>query len=225
MCPDTRHSRADRGSVRLNERDLRAIEWLFDMVAIFERDVPRMITPMSPISVSAARSIVTRWAKAGVAQADPVLAHQGRLVRLTGKGRTLVSSEGDLAEPVTSSVTNHIHLALVSRARLGIERHGIAGAPVRRWTSERQWRHENNGRRDDGDYVPNGVAHLANGEVGLVHVGHTAVEIDMIRLRLPELVDTCPLMIIVVPAELMAAARDLFGPLSAGRPRLEFVAL
>ncbi|WP_018635930.1 hypothetical protein [Parafrankia elaeagni] len=50
------------------------------MYAVFENDLPDVLDPARPISTNAARSIVTRWASAGVAYAEPVLANQGRLV-------------------------------------------------------------------------------------------------------------------------------------------------
>lgn len=224
-----KEARADRGRVRLNERDLHAIEWIFDMGAIFEKDIPALVTPASPISKNAARSIVSRWEKAGVAHAEAVLAHQGRLVRLTREGRALVSGDNFVevtlsgAVAVPGVVASDVYRAMVSRARLRIERHGIVGTQVRRWVSERQWRHQNADHPGSDGYSPNGVVHLESGELGLVHVGHTTVAVEALRPSIAELMRSFPLIVLVVPTELVSIAEEFRAALPPGQARVEVV--
>ncbi|MCK9923012.1 hypothetical protein MXD61_14225 [Frankia sp. AgPm24] len=220
--------RADSGHVRLNERDLNAIEWIFDMGAIFEVDIQQLVSPKAPLSRNAVRSVVRRWEKAGVVRAEPILAGRGRLVRLTTEGACLVS-EGTLDVPAQEvTPTRSVRHALAGRARLQIERSSVATLQMRGWVSERQWRLENVASTMAGDHVPHGVVVFDAGVVGMVHVAHTAVELGRLRLLLADIFQRHPFVIAVVPPELTAAARLLVAVQAADTAttaRLEVVEL
>lgn len=200
--------RADQGKVRLNPRDLHALEWIFDMYAIFETDLPDVLDPARPISKNAARSIVARWSTAGVAYAEPVLANQGRLVRLTSDGDQLVSTRGGPSLTTTqSAAATAVHHAMVARARLRLERDGVSGLKVESWLSERQWRTENQHQVMAGEHTPDGIVHLSNGCVCLVQVGHTRVEFARIRSTLVELLGKYGTVIVAIPVDIADLAQ------------------
>ncbi|MCM3885615.1 hypothetical protein [Frankia sp. R82] len=195
--------RADEGKVRLNTRDLRAIEWIFDMYAAFETDIPEILDPDRIISRNATRSIVTRWVNAGVAHAEPVLANQGRLVRLTSDGEQFVStSDGAPAAPPGAPAAA-VHHAMVARARLSLERNGVSGMAVRRWLSERQWRIENEHLIAAGGHVPDGIIYLENGRSCVLQVGHTSVEVARIRSLLEKLLENHKIVVVAIPGDVM----------------------
>lgn len=206
--------RADQGTVRLNTRDLHALEWIFDMHAVFETDLPDVLNPARLISKNAARSIVTRWANAGVAYAEPVLANQGRLVRLTPDGERLVST-GDRASPVAApgAAAAAVHHAMVARARLRLERDGLPDLVVVGWLSERQWRMENRSQVAAGEQIPDGIARLDSGDLCPVHVGHTGVEFIRIRSTIMDLLGKYGTVIVAVPGDIAPLAQSTWnGP-------------
>lgn len=219
--------RADVGKVRLNRRDLRAIEWIFDMGAIFEIDMSVLLSPTTPISVSAVRSVVRRWEKLGVAQAEPVLARQGRLVRLTVDGVFFVSGVEEHAQVVNQQGAAFVHQALMSRVRLRIERTATAAGPVHGWTSERLWRLENAADVTADAHVPHGLIRLADGDQGAVYLAHTAGELNRFQLRLAAICRRHPFVIVAGRAELFSREMTTaLGDLAAqAGGRLSFVGL
>ncbi|MCM3884733.1 hypothetical protein [Frankia sp. R82] len=209
MTESSLKRRADSGHIRLNGRDLNAIEWIYDMGAIFEVDISQLVSPKAPLSRNAVRSVVRRWEKAGVVRAEPMLAGKGRLVRLTTEGAHLVS-EGTLDVPVQGGTsTRSVRHALAGRARLQIERSGVATLQMRGWVSERQWRLENVANTTVGAHIPHGIVVFDADVVGMVHVAHTAVELSRLRLLLADISRRHPFVIAAVPPELAVAARLL----------------
>ncbi|MCK9923017.1 hypothetical protein MXD61_14250 [Frankia sp. AgPm24] len=169
-----------------------------------------MVSPKRSLSRNAVRSVVRRWEKAGVVQADPVLAGEGRLVRLTAEGALLVSDDtagGLLA--MAETPTRAVRQALASRVRLRIERSGVSTLRAHGWVSERQWRLENAATVTAGDHVPHGIALLDGGVAAMVHVTRTAVELNRLRLLLAEIHRRYPFVIVAVPADLTDVTRLL----------------
>lgn len=219
--------RADVGKVRLNRRDLGALEWIFDMGAIFEIDMSVLLSPTMPISVSAVRSVVRRWEKLGVARAEPVLARQGRLVRLTLDGVFLVSGIEEHAQVVPQQGAAFVHQALMSRVRLRIEGTPTAAGPVRGWTSERLWRLENAADVTADAHVPHGLIRLADGGQAAVYLAHTAGELNRFQLRLAAIYRRHPFVVIAGRADLFShEMTTVLGDLAAqAGGRLSFVGL
>ncbi|WP_020572304.1 hypothetical protein [Parafrankia discariae] len=189
------------------------------MYAVFESDLPDVLDPIRLISKNAARSIVTRWANAGVAYAEPVLANQGRLVRLTPDGEKLVSTGGVPSPTAASGVAaTAVHHAMVARTRLRLERDGLSDLVVVGWLSERQWRMENRSRVAAGEQVPDGMARLDNGDLCLVQVGHTRIEFMRIRSIVIDLLGKYETVIVAVPGDIASLVQstwnepDLSGP-------------
>ncbi|MCK9923015.1 hypothetical protein MXD61_14240 [Frankia sp. AgPm24] len=198
------------------------------MGAVFEVDMPALFSPGLPMSVSSVRSVVRRWEKLGVARAEPMIAHQGRLVRLTAEGAILVTDCDEDAYVAThEGFTVAVHRALVSRARLRIEGSAMAAGPVDGWMSERAWRLENAGAVSSGDYVPHGMVLLVDGDPGVVYVAHTAAELVRFRLRLAEICRRHPFVVVVARSDLLdAAITTQLGDLAVSTGgRLEFVDL
>ncbi len=172
------------------------------MGAIFEVDIPVLLSPELPISINAARSVVRRWEKAGVVQAEAMLARQGRLVRLTATGMLLMTEHGGGADVRAQTSALAVHWALASRVRLRIEEAALGAGPMRGWVSERQWRLDNADAVSSGDYVPHGMVLLADGSVGAVHIAHTAVELNWLQSQLAEISRNHPRIVIAVPPDL-----------------------
>ncbi|MCM3884735.1 hypothetical protein [Frankia sp. R82] len=180
------------------------------MGAIFEIDIQFLVSPKQPLSRNAVRSVVRRWEKAGVVRAEPVLAGEGRLVRLTVEGALLVSDDtADGLPAAAETPTRSVRHALASRARLQIERSGVSDLQAHGWVSERQWRLENAATAAAGGHVPHGIALLDGGVGALVHVTRTAVELNRLRLLLADIDRQYPFVIAAVPSDLTGAARLL----------------
>lgn len=169
------------------------------MRAAFESDISEILGPEHPISKNAARAVVKRWENAGVASADPVLAGQGRLVRLTAEGTRLVSSMELESDGAATSAAGAVRHAMVARARLRIENAGVGGSRVLAWISERQWRHENEAALHTGSHVPDGFVRLDGGMTGVVQVGHTRVEVARLRPLIAKIARHHPVVVLAVP--------------------------
>ncbi|MCM3922935.1 hypothetical protein ND748_14860 [Frankia sp. AiPs1] len=210
MSETRRQTRADKGSIRLNRRDLFALEWIYDMVAIFESDIPHLLDPRKPITRNAVRAIVRRWESAGVVHAEHALTYQGRLVHLTRAGTRLVlRADLDTAPAVDASAVEIIHQALVARARLRIEERGVAGAPVQGWMSARRWRVENTLQVEYNVLDPDGLVCLEDGTVAVVQLCHTVVEIQRLQPFLAGLSVQYPVVLLAIPQDLRARAENV----------------
>ncbi len=210
MTEIQRRTRADKGAIRLNRRDLLALEWIYDMEAIFEADIPQLLEPEKPITRNAVRAVVRRWENAGVVDAEHAVTYQGRLVQVTSAGKRLVvRAELDTVETAVSPVIGGLHRALVSRARLRIEARGVAGASVDEWVSARRWRLENvvPVRHEMPD--PDGLVHLDNGTISVVLLCHTLTEIQRLHSFLPVLGAEYPTVLLVVPQDLLEKTKKL----------------
>ncbi|CAJ61921.1 MULTISPECIES: hypothetical protein [Frankia] len=210
MADIQRRTRADKGSIRLNRRDLFALEWIYDMVAIFESDIPHLLDPQRLITRNAVRAVVRRWESAGIVHAEHALTYQGRLVHLTPTGVHLViRADLDTVPIAVSHPMGVIHQALVARARLRIEEEGVVGTQVRGWVSARQWHVENMDAVRPGVPVPDGLVLLDGGVVGVVQLGHTVVEIQRLQPFLVKLELQYPMVLLVIPQDLLARAEQL----------------
>ncbi|WP_018635931.1 hypothetical protein [Parafrankia elaeagni] len=110
-----------------------------------------------------------------------------------------------------SAATTAVHHAMVARARLRLERDGVAGLDVDGWLSERQWRAENQSRVTAGEHVPDGIARLGDGRACLVRVGHTRVEFARIQSIFEEILGKCGTVVVAVPGEFAAFAQSAQG--------------
>ncbi len=201
---------ADKGSIRLNRRDLFALEWIYDMAAIFESDIPHLLDPKKPITRNAVRAIVRRWESAGIVHAGHALTYQGRLVHLTQAGtRLVIRADLDTAPVADSPVMEVIHQALVARARLRIEARGVAGTPVQTWVSARRWRVENMRKVEYDMPDPDGLVCLEDGRVGVVQLCHTVVEVQRLQPFLAGLSVQYPVVLLAIPQDLLARVEDV----------------
>jgi endonuclease YncB( thermonuclease family) len=173
-----RRTRSDAGTVRLTVRDLAALAWLADMKAIYETDLAVLLARVSDRQRSglrAARYVLSRWQRAGVAEARKLVAGRPRIVRLSARGAALVDVAGFRE---TAEVTAY-HQCEVSRLRLWLEaRPSPTLGQLTHWESERMFRADldalglaRRGERGrDRVHVPDGVATYASGDRVAVEV-------------------------------------------------------
>ncbi len=215
MTTATRQRRSDAGQVRLTGRDLAVFQWLTDMKAVYEDDIPALIGRMPPVSGAVAgqrpgpracRALILRWKRAGFAEARKLIADRPRIVRLNRTGAALVGVD---TFRETSEVTAY-HQCEVSRVRLYLEsrRSPSLGALVH-WESERAFRSDLDAlglaRRgqlaSDQVHVPDGVATYENGQ-------RVAIEVERsvkAPVRLARIVER---LLTEYPVTLYAVARN-----------------
>lgn len=196
-------TRADAGKPRLTRRDLATLEWLEDMRAIYETDLAVLLGRLDgrhPVSPTAVRKTIRRWAELGLARAEKAFAHEPRFVWLTNEGARLVGAE-HWREPGWAVLR---HTALVARVRLWLERRGLAGQPVTEWFSERRWRQMYQEAVRVGAHVPDGVATTPDDvfaiEVELSDKGPTKTLSTAVRLT-----QAYPNVVYVVPGQSQTA--------------------
>ena len=194
---NSKKERSDKGTVRINGRDLRCLHWLLDMGAAYEDDLTLVLSPDQRLSSGAAKAVVRRWQVAGLARADALLADRGRIVRLTENAARLL---GDVARWEDRSVMAAVHTAEVARTRLLLERWtSLAQIPVVSWTTPYQWRLENERAVAAGFHVPDGVVRHTDGSIAAVQVERInrgvayarSVAVDLLR-RFPRTIYAFP---------------------------------
>lgn len=162
-------TRADAGIPRLTPRDREMLELLADLRCMWEPDVAVLLGRLSgrgPVSASAVRSALRRWDKLQLVGAQKLYAGEPRLVWLKTAGARM-ADEQHWTEPGWAIMR---HTAEVARIRLWLDKRGIAGQAVVRWTSERVWRRLYAQEIRAGAHVPDGVAQMADGTVYALEV-------------------------------------------------------
>lgn len=174
-----RVERSDKGTVRVNSRDMAAMEFLGDMKAAYEPDLAVMLSRHTGrvVTESATKQTINRWRRAGLVDATKVLADHPRIVSLARNGAELL---GERFRSDTSP-WGHVHTAEISRVRLWLEEGSTPFGPVTDWRSEKRFRQDNFAPGADQGHVVDGTVTFASGVVAAVEVERTAK--DAARLQ------------------------------------------
>jgi hypothetical protein len=181
-----RRLRSDAGTVRLTVRDVAVFGWLADMKAIYETDLATLVARMPPApgavaghrpSARSIRDVLSRWQRAGYADARKLIGDRPRIIRLLRGGAALVGVDSFRE---TSPITAY-HQCEVSRLRLWLEsRPSPSLGKLTHWESERIFRADlaalglSRARSDrDRVHVPDAVATYASGDRVAVEVERT----------------------------------------------------
>lgn len=82
-----RGRRADRGVVRLTDRDIASLRWIGEQYAIRVDQLSCLLgRPANPVSDSTARGVVSRWVRAGFADYRKLIAGEPGFVWATRRG-------------------------------------------------------------------------------------------------------------------------------------------
>lgn len=161
-----RSRRADKGIVRLTERDVASLHWIGEQYAVRIDQLARLLgRPTAPVSDSTARGVVSRWVRAGLAESKKLIAGEPGFVWLTRRGLRQVDLPYKPWEP-SVGILNHVYW--VNQVRLSVEsRHAKA-----KWTPEREL------RQGAAMQTFDGKAHVADGEL-LLDRGTVAIEVEL----------------------------------------------
>lgn len=169
-----RSRRADKGIVRLTERDAASLHWIGEQYAVRIDQLARLLgRPTAPVSDSTARGVVSRWVRAGFAESKKLIAGEPGFVWLTRRGLRQIDLSYKPWEP-SVGVLNHVYW--VNQVRLSVEsRHANAGA---RWIPEREL------RQGAAMQTFDGKVHVADGELRLDR-GTVAIEVELTAKSVP----------------------------------------
>jgi hypothetical protein len=139
--PGKRKHRSDMGNVLVTERDWRVLLWLAEQYAcrldqvqyLLGQDAGRGVKVEGQISESAARLVVARWERAGLAAHKKVFVKEPSWVWLTAKA---LHEFGLSYKPNIPSLVSLNHIYAVNQVRMTVEREH----PDDIWISERQIR-------------------------------------------------------------------------------------
>jgi hypothetical protein len=167
-----RSRRADRGIVRLTERDVASLHWIGEQYAVRIDQLARLLgRPTAPVSDSTARGVVSRWVRAGLAESKKLIAGEPGFVWLSRRGLRQVDLAYKPWEP-SVGILNHVYW--VNQVRLSVEaRH--AGA---KWIPEREL------RQGAAMQTFDGKVHVADGELRLDR-GTVAIEVELTAKSVP----------------------------------------
>lgn len=127
--------RADKGSIRLTERDIASLLWIGDQYAIRMDQLAKLLGRGAgkTLSESTTRAALGRWVRAGFAQSRKVMVGEPGYVWLTSAGLREVGLSFKRWEP-SASTTSHLYWTNQVRHYIE-ERH-----PEFAWRSERHMR-------------------------------------------------------------------------------------
>lgn len=161
-----RSRRADKGIVRLTERDVASLHWIGEQYSVRIDQLARLLgRPTAPVSDSTARGIVSRWVRAGLADSRKLIAGEPGFVWLTRRGLRQVDLTYKPWEP-SVGILNHVFW--VNQVRLSVESR-YAGA---KWIPEREL------RQGAAMQTFDGKIHVADGELRLDR-GTVAIEVEL----------------------------------------------
>lgn len=167
-----RGRRADKGVVRLTDRDIASLRWVGEQYATrFDQLAYLLGQSTAPVSDSTARGVVSRWVRAGLAESKKLIAGKPGFVWLTRKGLRQVDLPYKPWEP-SIGILNHVYW--VNQVRSSVEvRH--AGA---KWIPEREL------RQGAAMQTFDAKVHVADGELCLDR-GTVAIEVELSPKSVP----------------------------------------
>ena len=157
--PVTRKRRRDAGQTQITVRDLMVLPWVGEQYAVrldqLQLLLARVADPTAELEegtgLDAARHVLGRWEKLGLAASRKVYADQPRWLWLTSKGLSRLERRYRFKTPAENRFA---HYHAVNQVRLYLE--GARYAPEARWRPER-------------DLIPEGArlgeTHYVDGEV------------------------------------------------------------
>lgn len=168
-APPPRRRRRDFGSIRLNDRDLRALGIVAEHWAVQVPRLGEVLTHFDPrglnVSAEAARKVVSRWHRAGLVETGVILSSHPPYVWATSRGLHTVGREH--YRPLSPAAVTLPHLDAVLRVRIA---KGVLDPSM--WVSERALRSAAP-RNQTGTRV-----HFPDGEA-LVQSGRIAIEVEL----------------------------------------------
>ena len=167
-----RGGRADKGVVRLTDRDIASLRWVGEQYAVRIDQLTRLLgRPSSAVSDSTARGVVARWVRAGLAESKKLIAGEPGFVWVTRRGLRHVDLPYKPWEP-SVGILNHVYW--VNQVRFSVEsRH--AGS---QWVPEREL------RQGAAMQTFDRKAHVADGELHLDR-GTVAIEVELTAKSVP----------------------------------------
>jgi len=216
QMPASKLARSDKGNVLVTGRDWRVLLWIAEQYAVrldqvqylLGRDAGKGAKVAGQISQNAARLVVARWKRAGLADCKKILAYEPSWIWVTAKGL----HELDLPfKPYIPSLARLEHLHAVNRARLTIKRQH----PGYVWYSERELRVEMVYEKGvTFPHLPDGLLETDKGEIA-IEVELTLkkpAELQAILLELAQNYDEVWYFVTKVTCDAVVAARKKIGP-------------
>lgn len=158
--------RADKGVVRLTDRDIASLRWVGEQYAIRIDQLALLLgRPANAVSDSTARGVVSRWVRGGLAEYRKLIAGEPGFVWLTRRGLRHIDLPFKPWEP-SAAVLNHIYW--VNQVRFSVENRHEGS----KWRSEREL------RQGAGTQTFDHGGHIVDAEVMLNEVV-VAVEVEL----------------------------------------------
>jgi len=158
--------RADRGVVRLTDRDIASLRWIGEQYAMRVDQLACLLgRPATPVSDSTARGVVSRWVRAGLADYRKLIAGEPGFVWLTRTGLRHIDLPYKSWEP-SAATLNHIYW--VNQVRASVEKRH----PGSHWRPEREL------RQGSGMQTFETGRHVVDAEVALDQ-GVVAIEVEL----------------------------------------------
>ena len=177
--------RRDKGLIRLKPRDLAALRWVGEQYAVrldilqrlLGRGAQQATAVAGQVGDSSARRVVRRWQQARLVQARKFFFASPEWIWLTRHGLRQLHLPFRFWAPTVGALP---HLHQINAVRLLLEEQAEVSLA---WQSERRLRQVQ--PQPAGLHLPDGEAHLANGEVVAVEVERTPKS----RRRLAQILD------------------------------------
>ena len=173
-----RAARADKGEIRLTERDVEVMTFLAEHYGLRKDQVPKLLGPISERTV---RALIDRWVRAELICRRTIFAGDHAWLWPTRQGLELGPLRFPYWEP-RPGILDHVYWVTETRFRVA-QRH-----PDSRWVSERQLRAEAGGANRP-DHMPDGLV-LKSGNRIAIEVQLAQKSADRAAATLAYLTDT-----------------------------------
>jgi hypothetical protein len=162
-------TRSDKGNVVVTGRDWFVLQWIGEQYAarldhvqsLLGHEAGKGVKVAGQISRNAARQVVGRWKRAGLADAKKILADEPAWVWLTARG---LHELGLAFKPYTPSLARLEHLHRVNQVRMALEEQ----RPDDVWFSEREFRADM--VYEKGvilPHIPDGILETQRGDIAI----------------------------------------------------------
>lgn len=163
---EVRGGRADKGIVRLTDRDFASLRWVGEQYAIRMDQLAFLLgRPASAVSDSTARGVVSRWVRGRLAEYRKLIAGEPGFVWLTRRGLRHIDLPFKPWEP-SAAVLNHIYW--VNQVRFSVENRHEGS----KWRSEREL------RQGSGMQTFDNGGHIVDAEA-MLNEAVVAVEVEL----------------------------------------------
>ncbi len=158
--------RADKGIVRLTDRDIASLRWAGEQYAIRIDQLALLLgRPTNAVADSTARGVVSRWVRGGLAEYRKLIAGDPGFVWLTRRGLRHIDLPFKPWEP-SAALLNHIYW--VNQVRFSVENRHEGS----KWRSEREL------RQGSGMQTFDNGGHIVDAEA-ILNEAVVAVEVEL----------------------------------------------